>query len=185
MKRLLSKKFNYPKTFLLAIFIVLAYFMFSNPRVEAFVIHLGSLKYLGSFIAGLLFSFGFTTPFAIGYFITSHPSNIILHGLIGGFGALISDMIIFKAIRFSFMDEFGRFKKTKAVKFVSMKMNHLFHKRVRNYLLFSIAGLIIASPLPDEVGVIMLAGLTKINQFNLAIISFTFNTLGIIIFLLI
>jgi len=46
-------------------------------------------------------------------------------------------------------------------------------------------GILIASPLPDEAGVIMLAGLTKIKSNVFAILSFSLNTAGILILLLI
>ena len=49
--------------------------------------------------------------------------------------------------------------------------------------MYAFVGILIASPLPDEIGVIMLAGLTKINFKILAIISFILNTLGILIIL--
>jgi uncharacterized membrane protein YdjX (TVP38/TMEM64 family) len=51
--------------------------------------------------------------------------------------------------------------------------------------MYAIAGLIISSPLPDELGVSMLAGLTTINAKKLSIISFIMNSLGILIMLMI
>ena len=51
--------------------------------------------------------------------------------------------------------------------------------------MYAVAGLIIASPLPDEAGIILLAGLTKIKASILAPISLAMNTLGILILLLI
>lgn len=65
MKRLF--RFGYPKLFLLVVFSVLAYFIFSNDGVMNYVSSLGDLGYLGIFIAGICFSFGFSTPFAIGF----------------------------------------------------------------------------------------------------------------------
>ncbi len=181
MKRLFQ--FKYPKIAVLLLLIGLAYIIFSNKNVQAFVFSIEELKYLGSLIAGLLFSFGFTTPFAVGYFLVAHPQNLIIHGIIGGFGALISDMIIFKTIKFSFTDEFNKLKKTKIINLIIKEIDSSFNKKIRNYLIFAFAGIIIASPLPDELGITMLAGLTKINSFVLAIISFAFNTLGILILL--
>jgi uncharacterized membrane protein YdjX (TVP38/TMEM64 family) len=49
--------------------------------------------------------------------------------------------------------------------------------------MYAFAGILIASPLPDEAGVIMLAGLTKIKTWALAIISIILNTIGILIML--
>ncbi|MEK6927679.1 MAG: hypothetical protein AABX11_04565 [Nanoarchaeota archaeon] len=178
-------KFKYPKITLLIVISIAAYFLFNLPEVSEFFLKLNGLSYLGIFIAGLLFSFGFTTPLAIGIFIVSAPENILLAAIIGGFGAMLSDITIFKIIRFSFMDEFNRLEKTHPAKIINAEIKKEIPKKIRNYLLYFLAGLIIASPLPDEVGVTMLAGLSHIKTIYLAIIGLIFNTLGIFVMLLI
>jgi hypothetical protein len=177
--------FHYRKLLLLAFVAIIAYIMFRNPEVQGFVSSLGKLEYLGIFIAGMLFTFGFTTPFAVGFFVILNPSNPVLVALIGGVGALVGDLFIFSVIRFSFIDEFKRLEKTSVIRGIRNEMNMHFSHRVRLYILYSLAGLIIASPLPDEAGVIMLAGLTNIRAKVMASISFLFNSLGIFIMCLI
>jgi len=184
MKRLFAR-LKYPKILILILSFGAAYLLFSNSQMNYFIENLGKLRYLGTFISGMLFSFGFTAPFALGYLATLNPANIWMHGIIGGLGAMISNLFIFGVIRGSFMDEFKRLEKTKTLKFISRTMNRSLGARLMNYIMFSIAGIVIASPLPDEVGVTMLAGLTKINTFILGIISFVLSTLGIIVFLMI
>ena len=183
MKRLF--KFKYPKILTYIITIALAYIIFKNPNVNSFVSHLGKLSYLGVFIAGILFAFGFTAPFSVGFFITLNPSNILLAGVLGGFGALLSDLFIFKLIRFSFMDEFKILEKTKLYKEIYHIAHKTIHGKIKIYLTYVFAGILIASPLPDEFGVAMLAGLTKIKTHILAILSFLLSTIGILIILLI
>ena len=178
-------KFQYPKLFLLVIFSIISYFIFSNDFVQSIVISLGELSYLGIFIAGLFFSFGFTTPFAIGFFLTVGAENIFIAALIGGCGALISDILIFKLIRFSFMDEFKRLEKTRIIHGINALMSGRLFSHFKLYLLYFFAGLIISSPLPDELGISMLAGLTRIKLHTLALISFVMNTFGIFLILLI
>lgn len=181
MKRLFG--FKYPKTLILILCVALAYKLFSNPSVSEFVSHLGSLGYLGSFIAGLFFTFGFSTPFSVGYFLQFNPNNILLNAAVGGLGAVLSDLFIFSLIRFSFMDEFKRLKKTKPLMHVTNLFNMSFSKKIKMYLLYVFSGLVIASPLPDELGVTMLAGLSRIKPYMLAVLSFIFNTLGILVML--
>lgn len=177
--------FHYRKLFLLVLVALIAYFIFRNPEVQGFVSSLGKLEYLGIFIAGMLFTFGFTTPFAVGFFVVLNPSNPFLVALIGGVGALVGDLFIFSVIRFSFIDEFKRLEKTSVIKGIRNEMKTHFSHRVRLYILYALAGIIIASPLPDEAGVIMLAGLTNIRAKVMASISFLFNSLGIFIMCLI
>lgn len=175
--------FKYPKIIGLLIVIIFAYIIFRNPDVENFVSNLGALSYFGTFIAGMLFAFGFTAPFAAGFFITLTPGNILLAGVLGGFGAFISDMIILKLIRFSFEKEFRRLGKTKMAKEVRYLIDTYLGHKIKLYLLYAFAGIAIASPLPDEAGVILLAGFTKIKIKILAMLSFILNTLGILILL--
>lgn len=180
MKKLF--KFKYPKLTILVSLIVFAYAIFKNPLVGSFFQNLGDLSYLGIFIGGLLFSFGFTTPFAIGIFLTSSPSNILIASLLGGFGAMLSDLFIYKIIKITFMDEFNKLKKTPYFKEIEKETNAI-PRRIKHYLLYAFAGIIIASPLPDEIGVSMLAGLSHVKLISLGIISFIFNTLGVFILL--
>lgn len=181
MKRLF--KFKYPKIVALIIAIILAYVIFRNSEVSGFISNLGTLSYLGVFIAGMLFTFGFTSPFSAGFFITLNPQNLFLAAIIGGLGALFSDLLIFKFIRISFEDEFYRLEKTRAIQKTEQLIERAIGHRIRIYLMYVFAGFLIASPLPDEVGVIMLAGLTKIKTYTLAILSVILNTLGILVLL--
>jgi len=179
------KLFNlrYPKIIILILLIIIAYFVFKQPAVSGFVTNLNSLSYLGIFIAGMLIAFGFSAPFAVGFFITLNPSNIWLVGLIGGIGAATTDLIIFKCIKFSFKDEFDRLKNTKTLKKFNTMINHTCSRKVKLYLMYIFAEILIATPLPDEAGVTIIAGLTKVKQWILAVSSFILHTIAIIIIL--
>ena len=181
MKRLF--RLRYPKLFALVFLCLLAYFLFEYSSFGSFVHNLGEFSYFGIFIAGILFSFGFTTPFAVGFFLTVQPENVFVAAIVGGCGALISDLLIFNMIHFSFMDEFKRLENTPT--FRSFRKSFSFKPliKLKIYFLYIFAGLIIASPLPDEVGVSMLAGLTSIRISSLAMLSFVMNTLGILFIL--
>ncbi|MEK6825091.1 MAG: hypothetical protein AABY02_04525, partial [Nanoarchaeota archaeon] len=176
--------FHYPKLVALALAIVTAYIIFTHPAVIAWFTGLEFIhrKWV-AFIAGMLIAFGFTAPFGIGLLITLNPANLWLASFIGALGAVFADILIFKTIRMSFMDEFKRLEKTSAFEFVEREFHRDFKAHVRNYLLYIFAGLVIASPLPDEVGVVMLAGLTRIRPFLFIVISFTLHLIGIAVIL--
>ena len=176
MKKLFQ--FKYPKLLLLIIISIVSYYIFSNHSFNELLIK-ADLGYIGFFIAVLLFSFGFSTPLAMGYFLTIPANNIFLAILIGGLGATLSDLFIFKLIRYSFMEEFRRLKKTKIMKKISLLLDSRLLHKIKIYLLYIFAGIIIASPLPDELAVPMLAGLSKIKSIYFVIISFIIKTLGI------
>jgi hypothetical protein len=184
IKRKKIFRFKYPKLLLFVICLIGAYFLFNNNYLAYFVSHLGSLSYVGVFICGLLFSFGFTTPFAMAFLIQLSPENIYLAAAIGGFGAVISDLIIFRFIRFSFENEFKKLRRERPFLFLKKELNHFFGPKIENYLLFAFAGILFASPLPDEAAVMVLVGISRINELRLAIISYVFNSLGIFLLLL-
>ncbi len=173
-------KFKYPKIFSLIIIILASYIIFRNPGVIRAISNLGDLGYLGVFIAGLLFSFGFTSPLSAGFFLVLNPKNILLASVIGGLGAMFADLFIFKFIRLSFKDEFNNLKNEKISIKTKKLIKKILDKKIRIYIMYILAGGLIASPLPDEAGVILLAGLTKIKARFLAIIGFILNTFGIL-----
>lgn len=183
LKRVPFIRFRYHKLLILLLSIAGAYYIFSNGQFDGFLESIRSSWYFGTLLAGMMFSFGFTTPFSVGYFLTLNSPNILVHGIIGGFGALISDLLIFHIVRLSFMDEFEMLENTRPMKFLSRIINRSIGKKIMNYLKFSIAGIIIASPLPDELGITMLAGLTKIRSSVLSLISIVMNTIGIMVIL--
>ncbi|MCK9595775.1 hypothetical protein M0R19_01155 [Candidatus Pacearchaeota archaeon] len=171
--------FKYPKLVLLIILIALAYYIFTKPFMSEFMQLFNKLGIFGTFISGILITFGFTAPFAIGLLIKTNIQNIFLASLIGGIGATIGDLFIFSTIKLSFMDEFKRLEKTKAINKIKKIVKNNKHILIKHYLLYIFAGIIIASPLPDEIGVSMLAGLTTIDKKRLAITSFLLHTSAI------
>lgn len=180
-KKLFS--FKYPKLFLLLILIILAYYLFSKTAISSWILNLHELNYLGLFIAGIFISFGFSAPFSVGFLIVSQPPNLFLGIIIAGLGAMLGDMFIFKTIKFSFMDEFKELKKTSRHKKIRSIIKKNKHIVVKHYLLYIFAGIMIATPLPDEIGVSMLAGLTSIKPLKLAIISFILHTFAVFLIL--
>ncbi|MBM3232073.1 hypothetical protein FJZ21_01705 [Candidatus Pacearchaeota archaeon] len=182
MKRLFI--FTYPKLTFYIIGIIAAYFIFQNPFISDFISSFDNLTYLSIFFGGLLFSAGFTTPIATGFFLSIDPAvNLIYASIIGGAGALIADLGIFSFIRFSFMKEFHKLEKTSLVKHI-VNMFKVFPDGIRTILVYFIACVIIASPLPDELAVTLLAGFTRVHGVIFALIGFLGNSIGIYLMLL-
>lgn len=136
---------------------------------------------MGTFIAGALFVYGFTAALATAILlILAQQQNILLAGLVGGFGALIGDLLIFQFIRHSFSDEIKELSEEPIFKGIKTRVP----PAVRNYLAPVLGGIIIASPLPDEIGISLLAT-TTISTRTFAILSFLLNTAGIFVILLV
>jgi uncharacterized membrane protein YdjX (TVP38/TMEM64 family) len=171
--------FKYPKLLFLVFMMGLAYYFFSTPLASKLISSFNAAGYHWVFISGALTTFGFTAPFGIGFLTKLIPPNILLATLIGGVGAMIADLLIFHTIKFSFKDELKSLEKTKAIQEIEKIVKKNRHIKMTHYLLYIFAGIMIISPLPDEVGVSMLAGLTTINPLKFAMISFGLHSLAI------
>lgn len=173
-------KIKYPKLFLLGFTVVIAYFLFAGRNflpIHTFLVKLG---YFGTFLTGIFFSYGFTAAPATAFLlILSREQNIFFAGIIAGFGALIGDLLIFKLVQHSFADEIEQLSHEKPLN----SLNQKFPKILKKYLLVLLAGFIIASPLPDEIGVSLLAATRFISMKFFFIFSYILNTLGIFIIL--
>jgi uncharacterized membrane protein YdjX (TVP38/TMEM64 family) len=138
------------------------------------------LNYLGSFFAGIFFVYGFTAaPATAILLIIAKQQNIIISCLVAGIGSLIGDLIIFKIIRHSFQDEIDELSKEE----ISLQIGRSIPGSLKKYLAVIFAGIIIASPLPGEIGVSLLAISTKISQKTFIVLSYVLNTIGIFVIL--
>ncbi|MBI2106564.1 hypothetical protein HYT57_01135 [Candidatus Woesearchaeota archaeon] len=173
---------TYPKLAILIATYILAYIIFSdnlNTQFHNFLIPLG---YIGIFIAGILYTFGFTSAIATAILlILAGDQNIFLAAIIGGIGAMIGDLTIFKFIRHSVDDEFKNLTKEKVVIYLTSKVP----KKIKKHLVVILGYIILSSPLPDEIGVSLLASYTKISEKMFAVVSYITNTIGILIILVI
>lgn len=171
---------KYPKLLLLIITFLFAYLIFKERTYVPFHDFIISTGYTGTFLAGMFFAYGFTSaPATAILLILANDQNILFAGLIGGLGALIGDLLIFNLIRHSFSYELRKLSKEKIVKYIGNKTPNFFKK----YLTPVLAGFIIASPLPDEIGVSLLATSTTISIKVFLVISYLLNTLGILVIL--
>lgn len=176
--------FRYPRMIILVLCIILAYLLFSNPFIFSYISRLEYANtYLCSFIAGILLAFGFSSALGVGLFVTLQPQNIFLATFLGGLGAMFADLILFKMIKNSFVEEFRELKKKGVMGKIEKIMNNHKHVLFKHYLLYAVAGIIIATPLADEAGVSMLAGLTTIKQNVLLVMSFVIHTFFVLLLL--
>lgn len=133
---------------------------------------------LGSFIAGMFFTSVFTTaPAIVALGEIANANSIVLTAIFGGVGAVVGDLVIFRFIRDRFsehlMELVGHRK-------AGRKVSALLHLRFFRWFTFVVGGLIIASPLPDELGIGLL-GFSKMKILWFIPLSLTFNSIGILL----
>lgn len=169
-----SWKFKYLT--LVGISILVAVFLAADQTFKSWLLHLGSLEYIGALIAGVLFVSSFTVVIsAVVIGILAQNLNPLAIGLIGGVGAVMGDMLIFKLVRSHLQDELGLLFGKAGTNYVK----HVLKSRYIAWTLPIIGVFIIASPLPDELGVSLL-GLSRMSESKFILISYLSNAFGIL-----
>ena len=136
------------------------------------------LEIIGSFIAGMFFTSVFTTaPAIVTLGEIAKANSIIQTALFGAIGAVLGDLIIFRFVRDRLSEDL--------MELIShsnsgKRMKAILKTRLLRWITFLIGGLIIASPLPDELGIGLL-GFSKMGAWRFAPFSFTFNFIGILL----
>jgi hypothetical protein len=157
--------------------IIVALALAQSPFIDALIESTKHHAILASLIAGLFFTSAFTTAPAIAVLAKlSLAHDPILVSIAGGFGALVGDLIIFAFIR-SHIREDVEYLLSKAK---SRRIRHILEGRYARWSLAFLGAIVIASPLPDELGLAMM-GLSDVRTSRFIPISFVFNTLGILL----
>lgn len=169
------KLFKYKNLAFTFLGIIFAFFLSKSPDFHQFLLQIGDFGYLGAFVAGILFVSTFTVATgAVILFILAEKLSPLEIGLIAGLGAVVGDFTIFRFVKDNLILEIEPM-------YEKLGGNHLIkvlHTKYFSWTLPVIGAIIIASPLPDEIGVSLL-GLSKISTFKFLIFSFILNAFGI------
>jgi len=155
--------------------IILALYLVKSELIIKFVVLLENLEWLGIILAGALFTSIFTVAPSIALIsVLANTTSPIILAVLGGIGAALGDYIIFSFIKNRVSEDIDYL-----LSFQKGNRLTLFFK-TKLFIFFTplIGALIIASPLPDELGVAML-GLSKMKDRIFLLISFIANGAGI------
>jgi len=170
------RRWKYENTALLIVSLVLVFYLAQTPLLDNVIRAAGELGYIGAFIVGIFFVSTFTVAPAI--VILFHLADTSLHpievALLAGLGAMIGDYVLFRFMRDRVFEELGP---------IFRKLQHpgikdLFASPFFVWLGPLFGAFLIASPLPDEIGVSLL-GLTKIKKWQFFAVTFVLNSIGI------
>ena len=165
---------------LILISILFAYIIHQFDYLERLIeFASGPYFFAAAFVAGIFFSSTFTVAIATSVFLllgeTHAPLGI---ALIGALGAILGDTFIFKFLKDDLIADFdyleNQFGGGKRI------AKRIFHSKLILWFAPIVAAIMIASPIPDEIGLILLAGIKlKYRQFFL--ISLILNFIGILV----
>lgn len=133
------------------------------------------LKVIFSFVGGIFYTSIITAALSVPILTqVARPDFSWPTAVIAGGGAVLGDWLIFGFIKFVVLEQIlQRVRQSFKTEFFKETL------RTWRWVLIFMGALIIASPLPDELG-ILLMGLAKINLVRFIFISYVLNTFGIL-----
>src|SRR3989338_8696643 len=176
---LFSKWWRYKNIIFFAIGIVTTVIAGASTGFHEFLLSLGNWGYLGALIGGVLFVSSFTSSIGtIILLILAERISVLEISIIAAIGGVIGDFTIFRIIKDDLLKDFMPIYNKLGGKAITRFFQH-------RYLKWSVpvlGAIIIASPLPDELGVTLM-GLSGIRTFGFLIFVFILNAVGIFVLL--
>lgn len=161
---------------IVVISIIVALLLVRSGLIDEILGHVQGYYIIGAFVAGLFFTSAFTTAPAI--VVLAKLSLVfppVMVALVGALGSVIGDYVIFSFVKGHVSKDINYLLSHAK----SRRIRHIFRYRFVKWSLAFLGALIIASPLPDELG-LALMGMSKISTKRFILISYTFNALGIL-----
>ena len=175
-----TRQWRYKNSTLLVLSLIALFFLADTDIAHAFIKQIESYGYFGAGITGIFFVSTFTVaPASVVLFHLAQDINPILIALCAGAGAVIGDLLIFRFLKDGVFDELAPIFK----RFEGSYLSTLFKTPYFAWLVPVVGAIIIASPLPDELGIGLL-GLSRIKVWPFVGLVFVLNSLGIFVIIL-
>jgi len=156
--------------------ISIAFIFVKVGLIDWVVSFFGKLSWVGVFFSGIFFTSIFTMPPALVLIVEfAKTTPLVVLAVFGGAGAVVGDYIIFRFVKDKVIKDFEYILSFPESKRISV----LFKTRLPKFFITFIGAIIIASPLPDEIGVSLL-GISNVNNKVFLMLSFILNGLGIL-----
>lgn len=176
-KRKNTKKDLLRDLLMIAIGIVIAILLVKTGTLDLIISWFKDYYILASFISGIFFTSAFTiAPSSVSLVHIAHTAPIQNVMIWGALGAMCGDLILFFFIKDRFAKDLIKAIKPKTIHYIM----HSLHLGFFKWLSPVLGAAIIASPLPDEIGITLL-GMSKIRLSLLIPVSFVMNMIGIYI----
>ncbi len=164
--------------FIIGFSIVVAILLIKSNAIITLINSTKEYAILASFISGIFYTSIFTVaPASAAIVEIVQKTDPFLIAFVGGFGALLGDYIIFKYIRDNISGYIAAIAK-------KIRRESILESKLFSWSFSLIGAFIVASPLPDEIGLAMM-GITKMKTAYFAPISYILNFIGILVLALI
>ncbi len=166
---------GYPLTTQALFIFVVVLFASGTVEFTQLLSALGTLGYVGAFLAGIFFVSSFTVgPAAVILFHLGSVGPLWSLSLIAGLGAAFGDVLIFRFLKDGVYKELApRFSKLS-----ESRLSRALQSPKWRWVLPILGGIIIASPFPDEIG-IALMGFSSVRWWQFFPLAVVLNSIGI------
>ncbi len=165
------------KTAIFILSLSLGWFLVKSDYLHNLISTVLPYKFLAQFIAGMLYTSFLTSPVSVAMFLViAGEGNPVTIVLLGGIGAAFGDLLIIRLFRDNYKNEVNGV--SRQLQF--QRIDNFLKKYHLEYLIPLLGAIIIASPFPDEIGLLML-GISKLEYRQIALVSFILNSAGILL----
>jgi len=157
---------------------LVVFFYFADTSfVKSAINGIGNLGYFGAFLTGIFFVSTFTVaPASVVLFYLAKELAPLEVALFAGLGGVVGDYIIFHFLKDKVFEEL----RPLFTRIGGIKLSHLFATPFFAWMAPVAGAIIIASPLPDEIGVGLL-GISRLKNWQFLLLSLVLNSVGIFI----
>lgn len=170
------KQWRFKNTILLVISIFLFVTIADSSAVQKAIEYIGTFGYIGVFFVGILFVSTFTVvPAGAVLFYSAQILNPLGVAVIAGAGGVVGDYLMFRFFKNNVFEEL----KPIFARFEHSHLSWLFSTPYFAWFAPVAGALVIASPLPDEIGISLL-GISRLKHWQFIALSFVLNSIGIL-----
>lgn len=168
------------KTAFFALSLSVAWWLIKSGYFYNLTLSILPVKFVAEVVAGIFYTSFLTSPVSLAMLVVlAQESNPIQTALLAGLGAAFGDFLIVKFFRKGFSSELHLVSKELHLQ----EVNKFLQKLHMEFITPLAGAVIIASPFPDELGIMML-GISKLRYREIAILTYILNTAGILLIVL-
>lgn len=165
------------KTAVFIFSISLAWFLVKSGYLHSLISSILPYQFIAEFIAGMLYTSFLTSPISVAMLLVlAGEGNPIMITFLGGLGAACGDLLLVRVFRDNYKKEVDGVSRELQLQ----KIDNFLKKFNLEFLIPLLGAIIIASPFPDEIGLLML-GISKLEYRQIALVSFILNSAGILL----
>lgn len=182
MRQLLERyrHWKFKNTFFLFLSLALFFLLLDTSIIQNLIRGIGGLGYLGAFLAGMFFVSTFTVaPAGVVLFQLAKELAPLEVALFAGLGGMVADYAIFRFLKDRVFEEL----KPVFMRIGGLRLSELLATPFFAWSAPVLGAILIASPLPDEIGIGLL-GISKLKHWQFLGLSFILNASGILFILL-